>query len=185
MGSIPNDWKHLLITKISQKSLLKILCYKNNIVTRKVKTSKNYLIKKFTSPFNLIVLNTTNLSDSFHGQTSLRNIIFSVLISAVKILLIGLRNAMTDSYIFSILYKLIHFSLPLNAAMHRKGNAPNILCPRCKEQNESQPYFIFYCKHSRITPDFISELINLKYAFNIPFKNYSQDHHNENFFSIP
>ena len=66
--------------------------------------------------------------------------------------------------------ELIHFSLPLNSAIHRMGNTPNILCPRCKEQEESQPYFIFYCKLSKITLDFISELINLKYSFNIPFK---------------
>ena len=46
------------------------------------------------------------------------------------------------------------------------GNTLNILRPRCKEQKESQPYFIFYCKLSKITLDFISELINLKYAFN-------------------
>ena len=44
------------------------------------------------------------------------------------------------------------------------------MCHRCKEQNESQPYFIFYCKLSEIILDFISELINLKYGFNIPFK---------------
>ena len=50
------------------------------------------------------------------------------------------------------------------------GNAPNILCSRCKEQKESQPYFIFYCKLYKIILDFISELINLKCAFNIPFK---------------
>ena len=49
-------------------------------------------------------------------------------------------------------------------------NAPNILCPRCKKQKESQPYFIFYCNFSKITLAFISELINLKYAFDIPFK---------------
>ena len=46
---------------------------------------------------------------------------FSVLISGVKFLLIGLRNALMDSYIFSILYKRIHFSLPLNPAIHRMG----------------------------------------------------------------
>ena len=50
------------------------------------------------------------------------------------------------------------------------GSAPNILCPRCKEQKESQPYFIFYCKPSRITLDFISELINLEYTFKVLFK---------------
>ena len=75
-----------------------------------------------------------------------------------------------ESYIFSILYKLIHFSHLLNPAIHRMGNTPNIMCPRCKGQNESQSYFIFYCKLSKITLDFISELINLKYAFSIPFK---------------
>ena len=70
MGSIPNDWKHLLRTEISQKFFLRIFCY-NNKVTRKVKDSQNSLIKKFTSPFNLIVLNTTNLLNPFHGQTFL------------------------------------------------------------------------------------------------------------------
>ena len=48
--------------------------------------------------------------------------------------------------------------------------AQNILCLRCKEQNKSQPCFIFYCKLSRITLDIIGKLINMKYAFNIPFK---------------
>ena len=79
-----------------------------------------------------------------------------------------------DSYTFFILYKLIHFSLPLNHEIRSMGNTPNILCPRClrvnKEQKESQPYFVFYSKLSKITLDFISELINLKNAFNVPFK---------------
>ena len=78
---------------------------------------------------------------------------FSVLISGVKFLLIGLRNALMDSYIFSILYKRIHFSLPLNPAIQYTewaGSTPNILCPRCKEQKKSQPYFILYCKLSRL-----------------------------------
>ena len=60
----------------------------------------------------------------------------------VKLFLIGWRNALMDSYIFCICYKCTYFFLPLNPAIHRKGNAPNILCPRCKEQEESQPYFI-------------------------------------------
>ena len=50
------------------------------------------------------------------------------------------------------------------------GNAVNILRPRCKEQKESEPNFIFYCKLPKTTLGLISELINLKYAFNIPFK---------------
>ena len=41
---------------------------------------------------------------------------------------------------------------------------------RCKEQIQSQSYFIFYSKLSKIILDFVSELINLKYFFNIPFK---------------
>ena len=44
------------------------------------------------------------------------------------------------SYIFSILYKLIYFSLPLNPGIHRMGNTPNTLCPRCKEQKELQAF---------------------------------------------
>ena len=36
MGSIPNDWRHIVRTETSQKSLLKTFCY-NNKVTRKVK----------------------------------------------------------------------------------------------------------------------------------------------------
>ena len=50
------------------------------------------------------------------------------------------------------------------------GNGPNIQCPRCKEQKESQPYFIFYCELFKITLDIIIELINLKYVFDIFFK---------------
>ena len=69
-----------------------------------------------------------------------------------------------------MLYKLIQFFLPLNPAIHRMGNAPKILCSRCKEQKESQIYFIFYCWLSKITLDFISKLISLKYAFDISFK---------------
>ena len=125
MVLIPNDWKHLLRTENSQKSLLNIFYYKNK-VTRKVKDFQK-----------LIVLHTTNLSNSFHDQTSLRDTILSVLISGVKLLLIGLRNALMDNYIFSILYKLIHFSHTLNPAIHRMGNVPNILCPRCKKQKDS------------------------------------------------
>ena len=50
------------------------------------------------------------------------------------------------------------------------GNPPNILCPTCKEREESHPHFIFYCKLSKTTPNFIGELTDLNYSFNIPFK---------------
>ena len=50
------------------------------------------------------------------------------------------------------------------------GNTPNTLDPRCMEQVESHPHFIFYCKLSKVTLDYISEPINLNYSFNLPFK---------------
>ena len=50
------------------------------------------------------------------------------------------------------------------------GNTPNMLHPRRMEQVESHPHFIFYCKLSKVTLDYISELINLNYSFNLPFK---------------
>ena len=45
-----------------------------------------------------------------------------------------------DGYICSAWYTTIHFSLPLNLAAHRMGNAPKILCPRCREQKPSQTH---------------------------------------------
>ena len=69
-----------------------------------------------------------------------------------------------------IWYKLIHFSLLLNSAIQRMSNTHNNLYPRCMEQDESHPHFIFYCKLSKVTLGYISELINLNYPFNPPFK---------------
>ena len=62
MYLVPNDWKHLLRTETSKISILKTF-YCRNKSTRKVKDFQNSLIKKFTSSFILIVLNTSNLSD--------------------------------------------------------------------------------------------------------------------------
>ena len=64
----------------------------------------------------------------------------------------------SDGYIFS------------NSAIYRMSNAPNVMRPRCKEREKSHPRFIFSCKLSKTTLDFISELIHLNYSFNIPFK---------------
>ena len=47
-------------------------------------------------------------------------------------------------------------------------NTPNILHSRRMEQVESHLHFIFCCKLSKVTLD--SELINLNYSFNLPFK---------------
>ena len=67
-------------------------------------TSKNSQIKKFTAPLTLIVLNATNFWNSFHGQTFLKDTIFSALKFGVKMLLISLRNAMMDIYFLTLQY---------------------------------------------------------------------------------
>ena len=95
MDLTPNSWKHLLRTETSEKLLLRTFCYSNQN-TRKVKNFQNVLIKKFSFLLNLIVLNTTKISNSFHGQTSLKDTIFSVLKSRVRLSLIVLRNAVMD-----------------------------------------------------------------------------------------
>ena len=110
MGSLASDWKHLLSNETSQKSFIKTFCY-NCKVTNKV---TKRLPKLFTKEIYFTLLsninsNSTkyNLSNSFHGQPFLRNTIFSVLISTVKLLLIHnwLKKCWwIASYIFSILY---------------------------------------------------------------------------------
>ena len=73
--------------------------------------------------------------------------------------------------IYIYIYILSGINSPLlNPAIQRMGNTPNILSPRCREQDKSQPHFILYCKLSKITLGYISELINLNYFFTIPFK---------------
>ena len=75
-----------------------------------------------------------------------------------------------DGYIFSIWYELVHFSLSLSPAIYRIGNTPTTLCPRCKEGEESHRHFIFHCKLSQTTLNFINELINRNYNFQSPFR---------------
>ena len=64
MGLIPNDWKYLVRTETSQKSLLKTFCYINK-VTRKIKDFQNLSDKeiylsfqfnsvKYNKPFKFI-----------------------------------------------------------------------------------------------------------------------------------
>ena len=87
MDLIPADYNYLGL------KLLKNPFWKFSATTvkslGKKTTSKNSLMKKYTSAFNLIVLNTTKFPNSFHGQTSLKDNIFSVMISEVKIFLSG------------------------------------------------------------------------------------------------
>ena len=165
---IPNDWIQLFKTKTSQQSLLKVF----NLTTeaqKKLKIFKNFQIKKSTSLFNLITRIIINLLNLFHGQIILKGILFSVL----KIFSNWFKKC-SDCYIFLIWYKLVHFSLPRSSAIHRMGNTPTTLCPRCKEREESHPHFIFHCKLSQTT---LSQLhlshlisINLNYNFQFPFK---------------
>ena len=159
-----------LRSETSQKSLLKIFCY-NSKVTRKVKVFQKLSNKeiylslqpngaKCNKPFKFI-----SWQNFLEGHHILSPDICGKTFSHWLEMLCWI-----ESYIFSIWYKLIYFSLPLNPAIHRMTNAQNILCTRCKEQEESQPHFIFYSSFPKLLWDFISELINLKYAFNISFK---------------
>ena len=70
---------------------------------------------------SVIELNTRNLPSSFHAQNFLKDNIFSVLKSGVKLLLIDSKNALIDITIFS------------NPASHRKDDTPNIRRRRCKD----------------------------------------------------
>ena len=73
----PNDWKHLLKTETSHKKNSLLRHYIPIEALGKQRTSKNSLIKKFTSSFNLTVLSDTKIySNSFHTQTSLKDTIF-------------------------------------------------------------------------------------------------------------
>ena len=65
---------------------------------------------------------------------------------------------------------LIPFSSLLNPIIHKMDNTPNNLCIRCREKDESNSLFIFCCKLSKVTLDYISKLINLSNSFNIHFK---------------
>ena len=60
-------------------------------------------------------------------------------------------------------YKLIYLSLPLNPAKHRIGNGPNILYPKVKSKKSLNSILDIIAR-------FPKKLVNLKYAFNIPFK---------------
>ena len=64
---------------------------------------------------------------------------YSVLMLGEKFLMIGLSNAMKVVFFLYCINLLIF--LPLNPAIYRIANVPNILRPRCKEQDESHPPF--------------------------------------------
>ena len=124
MDLLPNNWKHLLKTETFKRKIpFKALYpYKG---TRKVKGFQKLSNKEiyFTLQSYIIVkINTTNLSDSFHGQTSLKNTIFSV------------KKTLMDMYFLSSI-NLFNFSFPLNPVIHRMGNTAKILCPSPDVEN--------------------------------------------------
>ena len=162
MDSILKYCKYLLRSKTSQKSLLKILCY-NNKVTKKVKDFQKFTNEeiyftlqsnstKYNKPFSFI--SWPNFLEEHHFLSS--DIWGKTFTDRFK-------KSSDRAILFSFLYKVIHF-FPLNPATHRMGNTTNIECRRCKKQKDSQPYFTSFRRLSKITLDFISELINLKYA---------------------
>ena len=91
------------------------------------------------------------------GHNGWEETIFSVLILIEHFSLIGLSN--TNMVVFFLSGINLSFSLPLNPAIYRISNAPKILFPRSKEQDESHPpptplpHFAFYWKISKITLD--------------------------------
>ena len=74
-------------------------------------------------------------------------------------------------YFLSILYKRIHFSLSLNPAIYRMGRqyTKYSLSQMQRTKRVSTLFYILLQAFENYS-NFISELINLKYAFNIPFK---------------
>ena len=107
-----------------------------------------FSVKKMLLPAKTAVSTKYNLSKSFHEQNFLRNAIFSVLISGVKLLLIHnwLKKCWwIAGYIFSILYNLTHFSLPLNPAINRWQNGQRTKYCVLDEKNKKslKPNFYF------------------------------------------
>ena len=50
----------------------------------------------------------------------------------------------SNGYILPIWYKLVHFSLPLSAAIHRMRNTPTTLCPTLDVKRETNFILILY-----------------------------------------
>ena len=136
----------LLWTETFQKRLLKTLYY-NNKDTKKVKVFQKLLNNEILQQTFQIYISWPNLMD---GRNPYSQKCFTDWFIKCY-----------DGCIFLSCMNLSIF-LPLNPAIYRIGNAPNILCPRCKEQDESHPpspllssllHFTFYCKISEINLD--------------------------------
>ena len=180
---IGNIYLRLKVLKTS--SLLKIFYY-NNKVTWKVKAFQKLSNKEI---FLSLQSNSAKYNKSFkfipwpnflEGRQILSHDIWGKTFSHLSEMLWWIA-----SYIFSIWYKLIYFYVCLNPAIHRMGNASNIICPRCKEQKEFQPYFIFH--HSSFSSFFIvfSKLVNFIVGFFWRFLMIQHRKENLNVFIFP
>ena len=139
------------------------------MIQENLKIFKNFLPKKSTLLFKIIIRIISNLSNSSHGQIILKGILSSALKPGAKFFLTGSKNARMAIY-FRYGTQRVHFSLPVSPPLHRMGNTPTTLCCRCKEREESHSHYIFHYKLSQNTLNFINEIINHSYDFQSPFK---------------
>ena len=156
MDLISNIWKHLLRTETSYESLLKSF-YFNNKGTRKVKDFQKLTNKEI---YFTLQSNSTKCNKLFK-LISWLNVLLGHHILSPK----NWRKVFTDRF-----KKCFDGCMFSNPVMHRIGNAPNILCPKRKEREESHHHFMCFYKLSRSTLYFISELIHLNYSFKIHLK---------------
>ena len=144
MDLICRGWKHIIRNETFNNSFSKPSATITKALENK-KTSNNFSIRKSTLPFKLITINTENPLTSFYVKKFMEeyhNLIPDTCNTCGKIFTDWFTKC-SDGYIVSIWYKFIHFPLLLNLAIHRTDNSPNILCPRCREQDESHSHFIF------------------------------------------
>ena len=129
--------------------------------TRKVEDFQKLSYKEIYFTLQSNSTKTKNFSNSIHDQTFLKDIIFSVK-----------SEESFDGYIYSVWYTLIHFSLPLNPAIPKLewATRQRFRVPYVENKKSLSPILYLFFKLSKITLDFIIELINLNYSFNISFK---------------
>ena len=126
MDLIPNDWKQITRSETHKKFLLKTFCCKNK-ATRKIKD-----FQKISNKEIYFTLQSNNSKyNNFFMAKFYRRTPYSHSSNFGKIFTDWFKKWCWD--------KLIHFSLPLNSAIHRMVNKPNILCPRCWKKGESYP----------------------------------------------
>ena len=120
---IPKNWLHIL--KTSQQSLFKVF-YFNYKGNKKIKNLQKISNKEI---YFTLQNNNENLNRPFKFVTWTNHIDGNAALAPGdwgKIFTTWAKKC-SDGYIFSIWYKLIHFSLPLSPALYRMGNTPSAL----------------------------------------------------------